>query len=117
VTGSSAQASCDSDAKSVEVAVEAYKNFPGNGDQWPAASAGTAGNMTNAALTGNTNGGPYLRTFPNGNSTHYTITNDNGGNVFVTPINAVNGGTSGTAYNYDTTTSGGKPVDPCTYVS
>jgi general secretion pathway protein G len=62
VTGSSAQAACNSDAKSVEVAVEAYHAFPGNNDAWPS-------NAT--SLTGSTNGGPYLRTYPS--STHYTI--------------------------------------------
>jgi prepilin-type N-terminal cleavage/methylation domain-containing protein len=99
VTSSSAQAACNSDAKSVEVAVTAFKNYPGNGNNWPAASATSAGVTTNPALTGNTAGGPYLRTYPAGSS-HYTITNDNAGNVLV------NGA------NYDTATP-----NPCTAAS
>jgi prepilin-type N-terminal cleavage/methylation domain-containing protein len=95
VTGSSAQAACNSDAKSVEVAVTAFKNFPGNGDNWPGASATANGATTNADLTGGAN--PYLRTYPQPNS-HYTITNDASGNVLV----------NGT--NYDSATN------PCTTV-
>ena len=120
ITGSSAQASCDSDAKSVEVAVTAFKNFPGNaGVALPASSTNaTTGVTTNAGLTGTANGGPFLRTFPN-NIGHYTITTDANGNVSVTPKSAVNGGVSGTPYDYDKTTNAttGAPVDPCTYVS
>jgi prepilin-type N-terminal cleavage/methylation domain-containing protein len=118
ITGSSAQAACDSDAKSVEVAVEAYKNFPGNGDNWPAAAAITgvtygappalpggaapSGVATNTALTGNTNGGPFLRTYPStNNSSHYYIANDAAGNVFVYSVKTA------TWYNYDSST------DPC----
>ena len=119
ITGSSAQASCDSDAKSVEVAVTAFKNFPNQTATLPASTTtgtGATSVTTNTGLTTTGNGGPYLRTYPN-NPGHYIITNDASGNVSVTPTTAVNGGTSGTPYNYDTTTSGGKPVDPCTYVS
>jgi general secretion pathway protein G len=78
VTGQSAQAACNADAKSVEVAVEAYHTQ--NNGNWPADS------------TSLTTGGPnaYLRTWPN-NPTHYTITMDTSGNVLV----------NGT--NYDTT--------------
>jgi prepilin-type N-terminal cleavage/methylation domain-containing protein len=91
VTSSSAQASCNSDAKSVEVAVTAYKNFPGNSDNWPAAT-------TNATDAGNNGLTPtYLRTWPS--STHYTITTDANGNVFVTPAGST------TPVNFDTETS------------
>jgi prepilin-type N-terminal cleavage/methylation domain-containing protein len=106
VTSSSAKASCDSDAKSVEVAVEAYKNFPGNGDNWPGASSiaegttGPTGTQTNTALTGNTNGGPFLRTYPPGNS-HYYIANDATGGVWVYNVSST------TWTNYDSAT------DPC----
>jgi prepilin-type N-terminal cleavage/methylation domain-containing protein len=93
VTGSSAQAACNSDAKSVEVAVQAYKDFPGNNNAWPAAVT----NATTAATAGLTGGSnPYLRTWPS--NSHYTITTDNSGNVTVTPTNPVSGG--GPA-NYD----------------
>ena len=64
VTGNSAKAACNSDAKSVEVAVEAYKANPNN----PTNTFPT----TSTELTGSANGGPYLRQWPN--STHYTIT-------------------------------------------
>jgi prepilin-type N-terminal cleavage/methylation domain-containing protein len=94
VTKSSAQAACDSDAKSVEVAVEAYHAFPGNNDNWPTASA---------SLTGSTNGGPYLRTYPT-NTGHYTITIAANGEVDVTPAGAT------VPVNYDSST------DPCTAV-
>jgi prepilin-type N-terminal cleavage/methylation domain-containing protein len=110
ITGSSAQAACDSDAKSVEVAVEAYKNFPGNGDNWPGASSiaeGTAtpaGTQTNTALTASAKGGPYLRTYPSGNSTHYYIANDATGGVWVYNVSTT------TWTNYDSTT------DPCSTV-
>ena len=109
VTSSSAQASCDSDAKSVEVAVTAFKNFPGNGDNWPAASSdGVASGapagaptlpVTDAPLTGGAN--PYLRTYPNGNNTHYVIASDADGTVWVYNVK-----TAAWA-NYDSTT------DPC----
>ena len=74
VTGQSAQSACNADAKSVEVAVEAYHTQVGS---WPADST---------ALTTGTN--PYLRTFPS-NGTHYTITLDTttGGQVDVNGAN------------------------------
>jgi general secretion pathway protein G len=91
VQGQSAQAACTSDAKSVEVAVEAFHANPGNNGAWPA-------NV--AALVGNPSAG-YLRTAPNnsayaislGSSTSATGTSD--GSVWVTP-------TGGAAQNYDT---------------
>jgi prepilin-type N-terminal cleavage/methylation domain-containing protein len=74
VTGQSAQSACNSDAKTVEVAVEAYHTQ--NNGTWPAA----------ADLTGTANGGPYLRTFPS-NPTHYQITVKNtNGEVDVAPV-------------------------------
>ncbi len=66
VTGNSAKAACNSDAKSVEVAVEAYKANPNN----PTNTFPT----TSTQLTSTANGGPYLREWPS--STHYTITLD-----------------------------------------
>jgi len=71
VTGQSAQSACNADAKSVEVAVEAYHTQLGT---WP---------TTNTQLTSSAvNGGPYIRTFPN-NGTHYTITLGANGEVDV----------------------------------
>jgi prepilin-type N-terminal cleavage/methylation domain-containing protein len=63
VTGQSAKAACNSDAKSVEVAVEAYHAAPLNtANAWPGA-------ITD--LTGTAFGGPFLRQIPN--NPHYTI--------------------------------------------
>src|ERR1700732_3135080 len=60
VTGQSAQAACNSDAKTVETAVAAFQaNNPGV-------------NPDGTSLTSTALGGPYLRTFPS-NGTHYTI--------------------------------------------
>jgi prepilin-type N-terminal cleavage/methylation domain-containing protein len=78
VTSSSAQAACNSDAKSVEVAVTAYQNYPGNNNKPPAAIA-TAADAVTAGLTGGSN--PYLRTWPA--SSHYTITTNSTGHVLV----------------------------------
>jgi general secretion pathway protein G len=90
VTGQSAQAACNSDAKSVEVAVEAYHAAPLNTtNAWPAA-------MTD--LTGTAFGGPFLRAAPT--NTHYAITLGAGGQVLV------NGN------DYDTATP-----QPCSTVS
>jgi len=69
VTGSSAKSACNADAKSVEVAAEAYHTSVGS---WPADST---------SLTGTANGGPYLRTFPRGSQ--YTITMNATGKVYV----------------------------------
>ncbi len=105
VTGSSAQASCNSDAKSVEVGVEAYKAFPGNGNQFPGASSIAHGSavaanavQSNTALTGSSNGGPFLRTYPPGND-HYYVANDASGGVWVYDSN------SHAWANYDSTTN------------
>lgn len=89
VTGQSAQAACNSDAKSVEVAVEAYHAAPLNtANAWPTA-------ITD--LTGTAFGGPFLRSAPT--NTHYTIALAPGGVVDVG------------ATNYDST------PNPCSSVS
>jgi prepilin-type N-terminal cleavage/methylation domain-containing protein len=63
VTSQSAVAACNSDAKSTEVAVEAYHSAPLNtGELWPGA-------ITD--LTGTAFGGPFLRQAPP--TDHYTI--------------------------------------------
>ena len=78
VTGSAAQAACNSDAKSVEIAVQAFhdnsKNAAAPGS-YPNASTGLpSGNreLTASALAGY--GGPYLSGWPT--SPNYTITLD-----------------------------------------
>jgi prepilin-type N-terminal cleavage/methylation domain-containing protein len=95
VTGQSAQSACNADAKSVEVAVEAYHTQVGT---WPTAGATAATQLTGTASVNGTTVGPWLRTFPS-NGTHYTITVAAGGVV------NVNGN------NYDTGTN------PCNSVS
>jgi len=68
VTGSSAVSACNADAKSVEVAVEAYHT---SNDAWP---SGGSGSLVPT----------YLRTWPS-NGSHYQITLDTtGSNVLVT---------------------------------
>ena len=73
VTSSSAQAACNTDAKTVETAVVAYQ--ANNGNAIP----------TMANLTASTNGGPYLHTAPS-NPSHYQITIDGSGNVKVATV-------------------------------
>ena len=75
VTGQSAQSACNADAKSVEVATEAYHTQVGS---WPTTNT----QLTSSAVTG----GPYLRTFPS-NGTHYTITLGSNGVVNVNGTN------------------------------
>ncbi len=63
VTSQSAQAACNSDAKSVEVAVEAYHAAPLNTtNAWPTQISD---------LTSTNFGGPFLRQVPT--NSHYTI--------------------------------------------
>ena len=95
VTGQSAVAACNTDAKSVETAVAAYQAQNGN-----SATALTSAQWS-AALTGTANGGPFLHTFPS--SSHYTIsvTNTAGQSANVYYL----GGTTTTATLYDTTSN------------
>jgi len=94
VTGTSAQSACNSDAKSVETAVEAFK---ANTGAYPASAiVGTApvGGVLAAGQSQLVNS--YLRTWPYANASHYTITVVAGtGEVDVTP-------SGGSAQNYDT---------------
>jgi prepilin-type N-terminal cleavage/methylation domain-containing protein len=90
VTGSSATAACNADAKSVEVAAQAY--ISQNGIQ----TAMTSDDLTNAAS--GINGNPYLHTWPS-NSKYYDITIAGDGTVKVT---ANSGTKKGTTANYDT---------------
>lgn len=69
VTGQSKAASCNSDAKSVEVAVEAFRNSPLNSSNaWPT----TMDALTHPAQHGLTGSDPFLRTLPSTNN-GYTI--------------------------------------------
>jgi prepilin-type N-terminal cleavage/methylation domain-containing protein len=103
VTGQSAVAACNADAKTVETAVSAYE---ANG------SSNTAASLTFAAgpgllTTSTTDGGPYLQTWPT-NPSHYFIQFDatTGGPVDVKI------GSSGTPINYNTT-----GTNPCAAVT
>ena len=95
VTGQSAQAACNSDAKSYEVAVEAYKASPNN--------ATNAYPTTTAELTGTANGGPFLR--QPSNNTHYAVvlSGDPGAPAGMTAGEVAVGATAGAATNYDAT--------------
>jgi general secretion pathway protein G len=76
VSTQTAQAACNSDAKSVEEAVVAFHNNPMNktaGNQYPA--LGAAGQTELTAPASSHYGGPYLRTWPK-NPSHYIITLD-----------------------------------------
>jgi len=92
VAGQSANAACNTDAKTVEVGVAAYLvNHPG-------ATLSAAG----TELTTGTN--PILHSWPS-NATHYIITLDHtaNNNVMVAPVV---GGVTGTAVQYDGTPNG-----------
>jgi general secretion pathway protein G len=85
VTGQSAEAACNSDAKSVEVAAQAY--ISNNGIQ-------TAMNSTSLTLAADgINGNPYLHSWPS-NSTFYTVTMGGDGTVSVTPVKGTDAGVS-----------------------
>ena len=75
---SAAGSACNSDAKSVEIAVETFHSNPkntANPNQYPNASSATpSGNSQLTAPAASNYGGPYLRTWPS--SSHYTITLD-----------------------------------------
>jgi general secretion pathway protein G len=86
VTQSSAQSACNADAKSVEVAVEAYNNQKGT---WP-------GDSTSLTST-------YLRQWPS-NGTHYAIGIDASGGVWVTAGTSV-ALSAAPALNYDGATN------------
>ena len=122
ITGQSAQAACNADAKTVEIAVEAYHAQQGT---WP--PAGTDGTTTQLTKVFGVapNTYRYLRTFPS-NHNHYDISVAANGIVQVTPNNG-----QGTAvalavtpgpYDYDGTTAlngAGPPptsANPCSYV-
>jgi prepilin-type N-terminal cleavage/methylation domain-containing protein len=98
VTGQSAQAACNSDAKTVEIAVTAYQASPDNAtNAWPTTMAeltGGTGALVNPAGTTDT----FLRTAPSNPA--YTISLGAAGVVNVTPK-------GGTLQNFDTQSSTG----------
>lgn len=103
ITGNSAQAACNTDAKSVETAADAYKASPDNTTgAWPTSMADLT--STGGASLANANGKKdvFLQIVPN-NPAHYKITTA-GGVVTVTPK-------GGTAAPYDSGAS-----NPCSKV-
>jgi prepilin-type N-terminal cleavage/methylation domain-containing protein len=89
VTASSAVSACNADAKTVEIAVQAYNSQKG---AFPAAATDNASATTAGIVP------TYLHTWPS-NSPHYAITVDNAGVVSVAAP------ASGTAIPYDSQTS------------
>lgn len=81
---SAARSACNSDARSVEVAVEAFHDNPGNSayGNYPNSTSGTpSGNSQLTDPASSDFGGPYLRTWPS--SARYTISLGTGGQVLV----------------------------------
>lgn len=82
---SAAVASCNTDAKSVELAAEAFHDNRANTadfGNYPNASTGTPSGSSQLLAPSSSNyGGPYLRTWPS--SPHYTITIGTSGHVLV----------------------------------
>jgi general secretion pathway protein G len=71
VTGQSKQAACNADAKTVEVAVEAYHSFPGNtNNAWP----GSYSDLTNPTFTNQA----FLRQVPGTGNGYQIILGANG---------------------------------------
>jgi general secretion pathway protein G len=98
VTGQSAQAACNSDAKSLEVAAEAYHSYPGNAtNAYPATVADLV-----AGVAGS---GPFIHAAPN--NTHYAIT-ITGGGAAVSVVNVTP--TGGTLQAFDSQAAGPPPT-------
>jgi prepilin-type N-terminal cleavage/methylation domain-containing protein len=95
VTGQSAQAACNSDAKSVEIAVQAYQSSPDNAtNAFPTTMDELTGGT--GALTGPNGTDVFLRTAPS--STTYGV-------AIVGTKGEVDAGPTGHLVNYDTETS------------
>ena len=97
-TGQNAMAaSCNSDAKTFETAVEAYKAVSVGNANPP---AGNGSQMTTTiAASGGGNAGPFLRELPG--TGHYTIWTDGNGGVFVYPAGAGLPGSFAAANDFD----------------
>jgi prepilin-type N-terminal cleavage/methylation domain-containing protein len=107
VTGQSAQAACQSDAKSYEVAAAAFQNNPANTNNDAA--------TTTAQLTANAEGGPFLHTASNNTAYFVALSGDTA--ILPTGTTLPSGAVAGDVYvgprgtvlvNYDTegTTTG-----------
>jgi general secretion pathway protein G len=82
ITGKSAVAACQADGATVSTAIAAFEA------QYPQVP------ITTALLTGTTDGGPYLQSWPN-NATHYTFTLNGTGTTPSALQLAVGSGTAG----------------------
>jgi prepilin-type N-terminal cleavage/methylation domain-containing protein len=111
VTGQSAQAACNSDAKTIEVGVQAYINSPDNTTNATPTTVGqlvTAGfNKTGDPLVSGT-GDTFLEAPPTNNAYAIVLGGTNGDQVMVTP-------TGGTQVAYDAQTA--TPATGCYAVS
>ncbi len=101
VTGESAVAACNSDAKTVETAVQAYIDAPSNATNTPPPATVGAITNSNPLVTGG-----YIHAAPS--NTAYAISLGSGGSVIVTPAGA------GAAGTYDSTTT---TYNPCSSVT
>lgn len=99
-TTNAVQASCQSDAKAVETALEAYKAQNGT---FPAPGTPSTIQAFYSPLTGGTSnaGGPWLRSAPT-NTVHYTILYNAQGQVFVEGPNGSLTGTDSSTNDFDT---------------
>jgi general secretion pathway protein G len=81
VTGQSAVAACNSDAKTVEIAAAAFQASPDNStNAWPTSITQLTGTSA-SSLTGTNGTDVFLKTAPN--NPNYTITLGSGGTVMV----------------------------------
>jgi prepilin-type N-terminal cleavage/methylation domain-containing protein len=114
VTGQSAQAACNSDAKTIEVGVQAYINSPDNTTNATPTSVAqlvTANfNKTGDPLVSGT-GDTFLQAPPN-NSAYSIVLGGTGDQVMVTPT-----GGSQVAYDNQAAAAGGNPATGCYAVS
>jgi prepilin-type N-terminal cleavage/methylation domain-containing protein len=107
VTGQSAEAACNSDAKTIEVAVQAYINSPDNTTN---AAPATVANLIKAPFNNATSGKPdtFLADAPSNSAYAIVLGGPDGDDVMVTP-------TGKAQLQYDSQATGA--VNPYTEVS
>ncbi len=109
VTGQSAQAACNSDAKTIEVAVQAYINSPDNTTN---SVPTTVADLVKAPFNNGTTGNPdtFLADTPNNNAYSIALGGTGTDSVMVTlPAGNAHAGT----YQYDVAGA----ANPCSYAS
>lgn len=127
VTNQSAQAACQSDAKTIGIAVSALQA------QNPSVSGLSAATWKTDLTSGALTGGPFLQSWPQGNVASYTVsvaagsgmsvTQDNGsgssavtpayGDVVITTPNNTHGAAPAVANTYDATQF---PIEACVHL-